>query len=130
MKVILDTSVVIALITSQKERKSILKMIGGYDFICSESVCPEIGNAVSAMFKRNRITLNEGIEIVKEFQNIEFEMVPLHLSRSIEISHKFSIYAYDAYVMECAERLKSPLVTLDCRMKEVARNLGITVIEV
>ncbi len=130
MKIISDTSVVIALITSGEERKSIIEIIDGCDFVCSESIHPEIGNAVSAMFKRSRITLNDGIEIVEGFQKIEIQTLSLNLSRSVEISHKFNIYAYDAYVIECAERLNAPLITLDSRMKEVAEQMGITVIEV
>lgn len=130
MKVILDTSIVIALITSGKERKTIVDIIDGYDFLCSESIYPEIGNAVSAMFKRSRITLNQGIEIIEGFERIKIQTVSLNLNRAVEISHKFNIYAYDAYVVECSERLNSPLVTFDSRMKEVAKKLGITVIEV
>jgi predicted nucleic acid-binding protein len=62
MRIILDTSVLIALITSAKERKTIIEIIEGYDFFCSESIYPEIGNAVSAMFKRSRITLSQESE--------------------------------------------------------------------
>ncbi len=121
---------VIALIVSDEERKSVVDVIDGYDFVCPESIRPEIGNAVSAMFKRGRISLNEGIEITEGFQKINIQTVFLNLNRAVEISHKFNIYAYDAYVIECAERLKSPLVTLDSRMKDVAKKLGITIIEV
>ncbi len=130
MKIILDTSIVIALIASGKERETIVDIIDGYDFLCSESIYPEIGNAVSAMFKRSRITLNQGIEIIEGFERIKIQTVSLNLNRAVEISHKFNIYAYDAYVVECSERLNSPLVTFDSRMKEVAKKLGITVIEV
>jgi predicted nucleic acid-binding protein len=41
-----------------------------------------------------------------------------------------NIYAYDSYVLECAERLKSDLATLDRRMKNVAGELKISIIEV
>jgi len=54
----------------------------------------------------------------------------LNLSRVIEISYQFKIYAYDAYVLECAERLSAPLVTLDSNMKQVATALDITLIAV
>ncbi|MBF0413444.1 MAG: toxin-antitoxin system, toxin component, PIN family protein [Desulfamplus sp.] len=40
------------------------------------------------------------------------------------------MYAYDAYVLECAEQLQISLVTLDNKMKEAARQLGISIIEV
>jgi predicted nucleic acid-binding protein len=130
MNIVLDTSVVIALIVSDEERKSVVDVIDGYDFVCPESIHPEIGNAVSAMFKKGRISLDEGIEITEGFQKIKIQTVSLNLKRAVEISHNFNIYAYDAYVIECAERLKSALVTLDSRMKDVAKKLGISIIEV
>ncbi|GAK49409.1 hypothetical protein U14_00631 [Candidatus Moduliflexus flocculans] len=46
------------------------------------------------------------------------------------MSHAHHLYAYDAYVLECAERLHLPVATLDARMKAVAAELGIAVIEV
>ncbi len=34
-------------------------------------------------------------------------------------------YAYDAYFLECARKLRSPLLTLDQQMKVIARKIGI-----
>lgn len=130
MKIILDTSVIIALLSSETERNAIIEKIDGKDFICPESVIAEIGNAVSAMFKRNRITLEEGKELIIAFQNLKIQLLPLNLTRSVEICDKYNIYAYDSYVLECAERLKSDLATLDKRMKDVASELKISIAEV
>jgi len=130
MEIVLDTSVVIALLAGDEEKKMIADAIDGNDLVCPESIKPEIGNAVSAMFKRVRITLKQGIELTEKFQKLKVEIVPLNLKRAAEISHKYNIYAYDAYILECAERLKSDLATLDSRMKEVAEDLGISIVEV
>ncbi len=46
------------------------------------------------------------------------------------MSHQHHIYAYDAYVLECAERIAVPLVTLDDRMRDIAETIGISCIEV
>jgi predicted nucleic acid-binding protein len=130
MKIVLDTSVVIALLSSKKERELIIDKISGNDFICPESVIPEIGNAISAMFKRKRITLEEGIKVIKGFKGLKISFFPLNSERAVEICHEYNIYAYDAYILECAERFKLDLITLDKRMKEVAKLLNIFVIEV
>jgi len=42
---------------------------------------------------------------------------------------KFNLYAYDAYFLECAEDLRSPLLTLDVGMQKVAWEIGITILE-
>jgi predicted nucleic acid-binding protein len=130
MKIVLDTSVVIALLASDEEREGLIHAIKRYNLVCPESITPEIGNAVSAMFKRGRITLAQGITIVEGFQQLAIQIVPLNLKRATEMSHQYHIYAYDAYVLECAERLNSHLVTLDDRMKEIAQKIGISLIEV
>jgi predicted nucleic acid-binding protein len=130
MKIVLDTSVVIALLASDEERDGIIHGIHGYDIVCPESIKPEIGNAVSAMFKRGRITLVQGLAIVEGFQQLDIQIVSLNLIRATEMSHQYQIYAYDAYVLECAERLNTHLVTLDDRMKEIAQKIGISLIEV
>lgn len=127
---VLDTSIVIALLSSEKERTIIIDAINGYDFICPESVIPEIGNAVSAMFKRQRIKFEDALRIIKGFKVLKIKFLPLNLSRAIEICNAYNIYAYDAYILECAESLKSDMVTLDKRMKEVAKKLNISVVEV
>lgn len=129
-RVVLDTSVVIALLASDEERDVILNAIEHDTFLCSESVTAEFGNAISAMFKRDRISLEQGIEMLEGFFELDIEQIPLNLKRAIELSHSFNIYAYDAYVLECAERLNIPLVTLDERMKDIAEHAGISVIEV
>ncbi len=130
MEIVLDTSVIIALIASEAERNTIIEKIDGKDFICPESVMAEIGNAISAMFKRNRITLEAGKELINAFQNMKIKLLPMNLTRSIEICDKYNIYAYDSYALECAERLKSDLATLDKRMKDVASELKISIVEV
>lgn len=67
MKLVLDTSIVIALLASDEEQEYFLELIAGYDFVCSESIVPEVGNAISAMFKRGRITLEQGTALIDGF---------------------------------------------------------------
>jgi len=40
------------------------------------------------------------------------------------------VYAYDAYVIECARLYQTPLISLDRRQRDIARGLGIEIIEV
>jgi hypothetical protein len=39
------------------------------------------------------------------------------------------IYAYDAYVLQCARTLSHPLLTLDARMRQVAAELKINILD-
>ncbi|MCI5157583.1 MAG: PIN domain-containing protein [Candidatus Electrothrix sp. AUS1_2] len=129
-KIVLDTSVVIALLASEEERIPILEKVRGAQLVCSDSIVPEVGNAVSAMFKRQRITLEQGAVMVEGFRRLPLSFVSYDLIRAVELCHIHNIYAYDAYVLECAERLHLPLMTLDNRMAEVAHTLTIPIVEV
>ena len=62
-------------------------------------------------------------------------MIPLHLepvniAKALDIACMFNIYAYDAYYLELASRLKIPLLTLDGQMKDIAKTLKIKLMEV
>lgn len=46
------------------------------------------------------------------------------------IAEQADIYAYDAYFIDCAIRQKSPLLTLDKKLKIAAHNLNVAIMEV
>ena len=56
MKIVIDTSVIIAVITNEPHRESLLQATLGAELLAPPSVHWEIGNAFSAMLKRNKIT--------------------------------------------------------------------------
>jgi predicted nucleic acid-binding protein len=73
----------------------------------------EVGNAFSAMFKRDRITLKKAKLALGEYQKIAIQFYNVELEEALEISDKLNIYAYDSYFLVCAKRFKSPLLSLD-----------------
>lgn len=68
-----------------------------------------------------------------ELRNFPSKQVVLNrldkLKAALDIAIKFNLYAYDAYFLECAENLRSPLLTLDLGMQKVAREIGIAILE-
>ena len=61
---------------------------------------------------------------------LEADYVALDLDPSLILAARHSIYAYDAYVVECARRYQTPLVSLDRRQCEVAASEGVETIGV
>ncbi|MGH7563399.1 MAG: toxin-antitoxin system, toxin component, PIN family protein [Gemmatimonadota bacterium] len=47
----------------------------------------------------------------------------------MELAKDKEIYAYDAYMLECARRYRTPLLSLDGPQKQIAIKLGIEVLE-
>ena len=90
----------------------------------------EAGNAFSAMLKRGRIKLEEAIKGIIIFESIPIRYVPVDLVNVIKLANKTGLYAYDIYFLDCAIKYKAPLLTLDKRLLQVAKNLKISVLEV
>ncbi len=130
MKIFLDTSVVLAVLINESQRQSILNKIEGNDIICAESIVFEIGNAISSMFKRKKINLEQGKLILKGFYELPIQIIEIDFERAINIASEFGIYAYDAYVLDCCERMRIQLATLDNEMKRVSRIMKVNVLEV
>jgi len=89
----------------------------------------EIGNAFSAMFKRNRLSLEEAKRGLEIFKSIPLRYTEPDFINSVSISQQTNMYAYDAYFLDCALRQKAPILTLDSKLKETAKKLKIKTLE-
>jgi predicted nucleic acid-binding protein len=130
MDIVIDTSALIAVIVDEPERDKIIELTKGNALIGPGSIPWEIGNAFSAMFKRNRLGLEEAKRGLEIFKSIPLRYIDPDFANAVSISSQANMYAYDAYFLDCALRQKAPLLTLDSRLKETARILKITTLEV
>jgi predicted nucleic acid-binding protein len=55
--------------------------------------------------------------------------VEVNIENALNIACKYNIYAYDAYYLEAALRLKLPLLTLDKPMKNIAKKMHLDILE-
>ncbi len=130
MDVVIDTSALIAVIVDEPEREKIIKLTTGNTLIGPGSIPWEIGNAFSAMFKRNSLSLDEAQKGLVIFNNIPLRYIKPDFTNEMKISKQTNMYAYDAYFLDCAIRQKAPLLTLDQRLKNAAQNINLTAMEV
>ena len=89
----------------------------------------EIGNALSVMIKRRRISKAEALAAEKTANLIPVKLISIDVQDALELAIEHKIYAYDAYFLRCAESLAQPFMSLDKRIKQVARDLGINILE-
>lgn len=54
----------------------------------------------------------------------------VELEESLKIADMLGIYAYDAYLIRCALKYKSPLLSLDRKLINAAKEMKAGVIEV
>jgi predicted nucleic acid-binding protein len=125
-----DTSIIMAVILNEPAKPDLLHATEGADLRAAPSLPWEVGNALTALFKRGRIQLRQAQKAVESFEAIPVQLVDVDLQEAVRLGHEHGIYAYDAYVLECARRYGTPLLSLDGPQCKVARKLGIEVLEV
>ncbi len=130
MDIVIDTSAIIAVIANEPERDALIELTKGADLIAPLSVHWEIGNALSALLRRDRATFPVAIQAIETYQQIPIRFVDVELDESIRIAHAQGISAYDAYLIRCARKYRSPLVSLDRYLVECAVRAGVQVLEV
>jgi predicted nucleic acid-binding protein len=130
MQIIVDTSAIIAVLVNESSKPAIIQATQQTDLLAPSSIHWEIANAFSAMFKRNRLTLDEALTAIAIYQQIPMRFVEVELEESLKIADELGIYAYDAYLLRSAVKYNLPLLTLDQGLKEQAERLGVKVIEV
>ena len=130
MNVVVDTSVIIAVIANEPEKDTLIELTQGSDLIAPHSVHWEIGNAFSAMLKRKRITVEQALNAVEVYRRIPIRFVDVELEESLKIADTLGIYAYDAYLIQCALKYQAPLISLDGNLMSSAKRTKAKVMEV
>ena len=130
MDIVIDTSALIAVIVAEPERNRIVELTTNNTLIGPGSIPWEVGNAFSAMFKRNRLSLDEARKGLSIFAAIPLRYIEPDFVKAVTISEQTNLYAYDAYFIDCAIRQKAPLLTLDRKLKIAAGSLNIRTMEV
>ncbi|HDL90245.1 MAG TPA: PIN domain-containing protein [Thermodesulforhabdus norvegica] len=129
MKIVADTNTFIAVALEEPEKKQIIRFTVGKELVAPEVLPFEVGNALTAMVKKRALDPNEVISAWDVVQTIPVELRRIDIQAALGLAVRFNIYAYDAYFIECALSLRCPMLTLDHRMKMVARDVGIRILE-
>lgn len=130
MDVTVDASVLIAVIGNEPSRERAIALAAGHSLLAPQSVHWEIGNALSAMLKRQRVSLAQALACIDAYRQIPIRLVDLDLRSALVLAEPLRVYAYDAYLLACARQFHTPLMTLDEPLKAAAATLGISVLEV
>ena len=129
MNITIDTSALIAVIANEPKKSRIVQLTVDASLLAPFSVYWEIGNAFSAMLKRNRVTSKQVQSCIALYQQIPLKFVDVNLSKTIDLVEQLQIYAYDAYLIQCALQTNTPLLTLDAGLIQAAKVVGITILE-
>jgi predicted nucleic acid-binding protein len=130
LEVTVDTSSVMAVILNEPSKTKLLELTRDAELLSAPTLPWEVGNSLTALFKRARLDLEHARAALQSFREIPVRLAEIDLRTCVEMSEQHGIYAYDAYILECARKYKAPLLSLDEPQRQVARKLGIEVLEV
>jgi predicted nucleic acid-binding protein len=129
MNLISDTNIFLAVVLDEPEKENIIRLTSKTSVLSPEILPYEVGNALSAMVKRKKLTHDEATSAFEAVSLIPVRLVPVDIRQALSLALEYNIYAYDAYFIQCAKQMACPLITLDNRMKQVANDLNIKVME-
>jgi len=130
MNIVVDTSIIIAVVTNEECKPQIVSLTRNADLLAPSSLTWEIGNAFSAMFKRQRITLEQSRTALDAFRKIPIRLVDVDLEKTLKVAKELDIYAYDAYFIVCAQKHQCQLISLDSDLLDAAERAKVESIEV
>ncbi|MEW5827879.1 MAG: type II toxin-antitoxin system VapC family toxin [Chloroflexota bacterium] len=129
MEIVVDASVLIAVVANEENKPRLIEITQKAELIAPLSVHWEVGNAFSAMLKRQRISLDQAILAIEAYLQIPVRFVDVELIDSLALAGELGMYAYDAYLLRCAEKYRSPLLSLDKKLVQSAKSKKIAVLE-
>ncbi|HDY83264.1 MAG: VapC toxin family PIN domain ribonuclease [Gammaproteobacteria bacterium] len=129
MNIISDTNIFLAVVLNEPEKDTIVELTANANAVSPEILPYEIGNALTAMVKRRRLTRSDALSALAMANSISVRLVSVDIQKALAIALEHNIYAYDAYFLQCARKLSCPLLTLDKSMREIAHTLNIDVME-
>lgn len=130
MKLVSDTSVIIAVITNEPTKAKLVAQTQGAELFAPSTLDFEIGNSFSAMLRRKRISLEQAVTAIQIYQQIPINLIEIDVMSALELAAQLNTYAYDAYMIACAKDQNCPLLTLDAGLMRAAKTVGVEVLEV
>jgi predicted nucleic acid-binding protein len=128
MDILLDASVIMAIILNEPNRYNVINLTKNAVLLSSEVISFEIGNALISLYKRHKLSADEVLAAYQDYISIPLRIMKVDVEQALRIACRYNIYAYDAYYLEVAYRLKLPLITFDTQMKNVGLDLNINII--
>ena len=130
MNITVDPSVILAVLLNEPSKARLLERTQQAELQSAPSLPWEVGNALTALLKRRRIDIAQAGAAVDASRRIPVRLMEIDLKRAVDLASLYDIYAYDAYIIECARQHPTPLISLDRRQCEVAAGVGVEVMEV
>jgi predicted nucleic acid-binding protein len=127
--IVIDTSAILAVLLDEPEKQAVIEATMGSIVCAPASLRWEVGNAATAGVKRRRLTPERAQQLVSDFEQVTIRELAIDLRRAVHLGLELGIYAYDAYILEAARSSGFQLLALDGPIRQNAKRLGLTLVE-
>lgn len=128
MDIVADANIFIASLLNELEKKEIIQSTETSNIAAPRVLPYELCNALVNLHRKKRLSEEQVVTAFQEYKKIPVRLVDVDLEKSLLISTKYGIYAYDSYYLEVSKRLRLPLLTLDKKMNEIAKEMKISLL--
>jgi predicted nucleic acid-binding protein len=94
----------------------------------------EVGNALLAGEKRNRVTVAQVTSILRRIADLPISVDPVQADHAFEhvlpLARQTGLTEYDAAYLELSLRLGLPLATLDTKLRQSAKDVGVALLKI
>ena len=129
MDVLIDAGALMPILINEPEKESIINLTKNCELLAPSVLPYEIGNALTRLKRRQIMDDKQIMAAYSDFKSIPLRLLEVDIENALKIACKYAIYAYDAYYLEMASRLRLPLLTIDRPMRDVALKLKLIVLE-
>jgi len=122
---VIDTSALLAVLLNEPTRPALIKVTEGYALVAAPSLPWEIGHALVAGVRRNRLSAADVHRAWESYQVVPIRLALIDTGLALNLALQVGLYAYDGYVLETARAERLPLLTLDRQLAQAAERLGL-----
>ncbi|MGO8814140.1 MAG: type II toxin-antitoxin system VapC family toxin [Terriglobia bacterium] len=122
---VVDTSAVLAVLLNEPTRQALIDATEGYSLVGAPSLPWEIGNALVAGVRRQRISTADVQQAWASYQSVPVRLAHIDAGRAVNLALESGLYAYDGYVLQTALAEGLALLTLDRGLARAAQTIGV-----
>jgi predicted nucleic acid-binding protein len=127
--IVIDPSGILAVLLDEPEKDAVVQKTLGTVLTAPASLRWEVGNAATAGVKRRRLTPARARKLITDFEQVTIRELAIDIRRAVDLGLELRIYAYDAYILEAARSSGFPLLALDGPLRQNAKKLGLSLVE-
>lgn len=125
----IDTSAVLAVLLNETSRPALVAAVRGASLVGAPSLPWEVGSALVAAVRRQRLTPAEARTAWASYARIPVRLAEIDVAQALVLAASQHLRAYDAYVLQAARTEGASLLTLDGALARAARTIGLAVLE-